>query len=756
MMRMSMMRMSMAQAGLIRLLPALLLPALLVPTGAAHAQIGGLLTQSNTPPVSRNQPVTFSADQVEYDRENSLVIASGHVEAWQNGHVLRADRIVFNRNTGTAAATGHVVLMEPDGQVMFADYAEVTRDMRDAVLKDMSARLAENGKLAANGARRVEGALNELAHVVYSPCDLCLKNPKEPPLWQIRAASAVQDLQHKRIEYRDAELEMFGIPVAYTPFMSMPDPSVKRASGFLMPGAGVSSHLGGFVDIPYYWAIDPQSDATIIPEMTTRAGPQLEGEYRRRFNNGTLNLSGSAGYLENSPQGTISAKGQFNYDDTWRWGFDVNRASSADYVRDVRIGDAYIGDSDVLASQIYAEGFGQGSYARLDTRFYQGLSSSVSTANLPIVLPRYQYSYFGRPDAWGGRLTLDADAFNVMRTIGTNTRRGRLTANWERPFTGRLGDLWTVTLHADAIGYNATQFNEQPNFGTHTNVDTARALPQIAVDVRWPFMRDSGSWGVQVIEPHLQLVAAPTVGDSQWNQYPNEDSLDIEFTDANLFGFNRFSGVDRLEGGVRLNAALKGTWYLGGTTFEGFVGQSYRAAPDNSFPTWSGLRDTVSDIVTRLSFVPADWLDLTYRSRLDHRSGQIRMADAVATVGVPRFRVNAGYIYTSYDPYYLYDQAPVPPANPPAGSPFYSPRDEITLGASTRWGHYRLSANARRDLTTNQMVSASADAAYEDECFIFDLLFYRRYTSFNNDGGSTALLLQFTFKTLGQIGYRAM
>lgn len=733
-----------------------LLMAVLVLSPAAHAQLGGALQGGKGASLTRNQPVTFTARQVEYDRKDALVIATGHVEAWQNDHVLRADRIVFNRNTGTAAATGHVVLLEPDGEVLFADYAEVTNNMKDAVLKDMRARLAENGKLAANGARRIGGVINEMTHVVYSPCNLCKKHPTTPPLWQVRARSAVEDLQHKRIEYYDAELQMFGIPVIYTPFLSMPAPSVKRASGWLMPAAGVSSHLGAFVDAPYYWVIDNQSDATLTPVMTTRAGPQLEGEYRRRLNNGFFSVNGTVGYLDNSPQGTVSAQGQFDYNKTWRWGFDVNRASSADYMRNFRIGDAYHGDTNVLTSNVYLEGFGVGAYSRLDTRLYQGLSNTIATANLPYVLPHYQYSYFGRPDAWGGRLSVDVGAFNVLRTQGTNTQRARLTANWERPFTGALGELWTITLHADAIAYNASQFDAQPNFGTHSRVDTARALPQVAVDFRWPFMRDSGSWGVQVIEPHLQLVAAPVVGDSQWNRYPNEDSLDIQFTDANLFGFNRFSGVDRLEGGVRLNAALQGTWYLGGTTFQGFIGQSFRAEKDTSFPAWSGLRDPVSDIVARATFAPTRWLDLTYRTRLDHTTLQTRMADAVASVGVSKFHLNAGYIYTSYDPYTLYDQSPAPPATPAAGSPFYSPRDEISLGATSRWGNYRFSAYARRNLTTNKMDSFSADAAWENECFIFDVMFYRRYTSINGDSGSTSLLFQFTFKTLGQIGYRAL
>ena len=45
----------------------------------------------------------------------------------------------------------------------------------------------------------------------------------------------------------------------------------------------------------------------------------------------------------------------------------------------------------------------------LDMRFYQGLSSSIIDSKLPVVLPRYEYSYFGRTDPLGGRLSLDTE-----------------------------------------------------------------------------------------------------------------------------------------------------------------------------------------------------------------------------------------------------------------------------------------------------------------------------------------------------------
>ena len=699
-----------------------------------------------------NAPVTFTADQVEYDREHSLVIARGSVEAWQNQHVLRADQVIFNRDTGVAAASGHVALLEPDGETLFAGYAEFTNDMANGILKDMGALLAENGRLAANGARRSPGPINELSRVVYSSCDLCLADPKKPPLWQIKAVSAVQDLENKMIEYRDATVEMYGVPVAYFPFLAHPDPSVPRKSGFLIPWAGNSSAVGAFFAQPYYWAIDGQSDATFVPMLTTKTGPQGDVQYRRSFNNGTLLLNGSAGYVANAPQGTIVARGQFVYDDTWRWGFDINRASSIVYLRDFHTGLDLIGSNTQLPSSAYVEGFGQGAYTRFEFISYQSLSLTAPDNALPLVLPRYEYSYFGQPDSLGGRLSVDLGAFDVLRGGGTDTRRASLTANWERPFTGDLGDRWKLTLHGDAAAYDAIQLNDQPNFGQTGRVDTARALPQIAIDVRWPFARDSGAWGTQVVEPMAQVILAPRTGGSQLYRLPNEDSMDFEFSDANLFGFNRFPGIDRLEGGTRLNAALHGAWYLGGTAFDGMVGQSYRTFKDDLFPAASGLYNQVSDLVARGTLSPTHWLDLTYRTRLDAKTLATHMADSTVSVGTPRFKVTGGYTYSAFDPYTYYEQA----TPPPAGSPYYSSRNEVSLAASSKWDKYRFSAFIRRDLANNQMIAYGGDIIYEDECFILDLKFNRRYTTYLYEDGATTLLLQFTFKTIGQFGYRAL
>ena len=746
---------------------ALLLASALVAAGAvaARAQFSALHAGPDAP-VSNDEPVYYQADSAEYDRDNGIVTLTGNVEIWQGPRDLRGDKVTYDRNTGVVAASGHVVLLEPDGQVIFGDYAELTRGMKDGIVSNLRSQLADNGHLAANGARRTEAKLNELSRAVYSTCDACKQDPDGPLLWDLRARSAVQDLDNKRIEYTDAVVDIYGVPVLYMPYFSHPDPSQRRASGFLVPLAGNTSYLGFYTELPYFWAINDSTDATIAPLLATKDGPAAVGQFRHRFNDGTVTIDGSAADSNKTAQGDIFVKGQFAIDDEWRWGFDIERASSAIYMRDFR----QSGEATVLASSVYLEGFGQGSYARLDSLAYQGLTSNLVPAQVPIVLPRYEYSFVGEPDALGGRTSVDTEEFNLIRDQGTNTDRISLRTRWERPFNGPLGDLWKLVLNVDSAGYSARGINLAPTWGSTNSANTAQAMPTAAVELHWPFERDAGAWGTQVVEPIVQLIAAPN-GSSYGasgalaangqlaTQIPNEDSFDYEFTDSTLFNLNRFYGVDRLEGGTRANVGLHTDWYFkDGEQIDALVGQGYRTAPDPAFVQGSGLNGTVTDIVSHVSYTPNSWFDITTRERFDHQTMNVRLADTLATGGPSWLRLSGGYLYSRYSPYNYYSNfVTVNGATSLSNTTdTNTPRSELTLGASTSYGHWRLHASARRNLQSQQMDNIGVGGAYEDECFVFDAEFYHRYTSLNGDHGDSGLLLQITLKTVGSFGYNGL
>jgi LPS-assembly protein len=733
---------------------------------ATYAQSGMAHPPEQRP--SRNEPVFYQADSASYDRTSGIVTLAGHVEIWQGERVLRADKVTYDRNTGVAAASGHVVLLDPTGQVVFADYAELSQGMKDGILSNFRAQLAANGRLAANGARRVEARINELSRVIYSACNACKEDPTRPLLWDVRARSAVQDVDAKRIEYYDAVVDMFGLPVMYMPYFTAPDPSARRSSGLLVPTPGYSKYLGSFVEIPYFWAIDGSTDATFTPILSSMQVGGIDLQVRHAFNNGQVTVNTSLARDEGTLQSDLFAKGQFALSDEWRWGFDLERATSVNYMRDYMIP----GLVDVLTSTIYLEGFGQGSYSRLDARAYQGLVASIVDSKLPFVLPRYEYSFVGEPDALGGRTSVQAGAFNILRQDGTDTRRVNLSLNWERPVTGALGDLWKLVLHVDSAAYDATKLEQQPTWGAADAASTAQAMPTLALEGRWPLMRHGE--GTQVIEPIVQLIAAPR-GSSYGivraangtplyvnTLIPNEDSMDFQFTDASLFALNRFPGIDRLEGGPRANVALHGTWYFGdGQNVDALIGQGYRVYPDPAFPVNSGLSGTVTDVVSHVSYTPNQYFDIMSRQRFDHNDFRLRFFDSLASAGPSWLKFSGGYIYELYNPYSYYDFVPtgmLVSGNPVPGQPLLNtgPVSEATIGLNTNFGHWRFGGQLIRDMHLNTMSDAGATLTYEDECFIFSANYFRRYTSINGDNGATTLYFQITLKTLGTFNVSGM
>jgi LPS-assembly protein len=717
--------------------------ALLFLPAATHAQLG---IPGIGSPASSDEPVTFTAEEVIFDQNADTVMARGRVEAWQGQRVLRADRFSYNRATGVATADGNVVLIEPDGQVLFADRAELSGGMRDAVLEGLRGLLAANARVAAAGGRRTGGRIMDLARVVYSPCNLCPDDPSRPPLWQLRARIASLHSDEQVVRYRDASLEFFGYQTLYTPYLSHAAPGAPRVSGFLSPTMGFSRVLGAFYEQPFHWVIDNSSDATFKATLSTEQVGGLGVAYRRAFNSGLLSLEGSFGNLTGSDldqQGIgwhFFSQGAFALDENWRTGFGVNRASSLDYLRAYRYGSP-----QQLTSNVFVEGFWstQG-YARTDARLYQDLVQRNTTGQVPFVLPYSYAEWVFQPDTLGGRFSLDAQGYSITRSQGTDSRRVGTRASYNLPLIGRYGELWTIKGRADLLAGHVEGLSEAPFFGP-TGEPGAWTNPNVrgAVDVRWPLMRSAGEWGSQIIEPRVQFVTGPNTG-RQLN-IPGEDSLDLEFTDATLFELNRYPGRDLQEGGTRMDGALRAAWlFPNGGQIEGLVGRSYRTSTEALFPVGSGLETRASDWVTRARVAPVPWFEALSRMRLDGDTGQQRLWDISGTVFGDRYSLSAGYIGTQA----AYNNA-------------YPKREEISLGGFVRLNdNWRIGAFGRYNLQLEEPVSALAAITYEDECLIFDARLIRRWTddavTGREDPTGTMLLFRITLKTIGDFGIRAL
>jgi len=199
---------------------------------------------ADAPEDNLNGQVLLQADEVDYDMDNSVVSARGHVEIDDAGKILLAERVDYDQKKDTVTASGHVSVLDEKGNVAFADHVTLSDKMREGALSTFSALIGKTGRVAAASARRIGGRYTIANHVAYTPCKICSQPGHRTPLWRVRARRVVYDEQKHEFYFHNASIEFFGVPLLYSPYLSEPDPSVKYASGILTPTLGNSTSVG--------------------------------------------------------------------------------------------------------------------------------------------------------------------------------------------------------------------------------------------------------------------------------------------------------------------------------------------------------------------------------------------------------------------------------------------------------------------------------------------------------------------------------
>ena len=754
--------------------------ALCIAGSTAFAQLG---LHGEGQKTNKNAPVVFQADEVQYDDEHGLTIAKGHVEISQNDQVLLADTVSYSRHTDTVTASGHVSLLMPTGEVVFSDFMELRDSMNTGFAQNVRMLLADRSRLAANTARRLNGNVLEIRRGIYSPCDLCKDDPTAPPAWDLRAREIRHDKEQKVIEFRDVMLDIDGIPVFYSPYLSEPDPSVKRASGFLTPSFGNSNNLGVHLTVPYYLVLGPDKDLTLSPRFTSRAGPVMAAEYRQRFSNGELSAIGSLNYSNfgsgnvsdagSEVRGHINAGGIFDIDPTYRTGFQIQRASDQTYLLRFGFGNPLL---NALISRAYLEGFQPRAETDVNAYIFQPLLPGLGDSTQPIVLPVANRNWQSEPDAWGGVTHLNANLLNIVREVGTQTRRMSMGAMWDKTFRDGIGGQYkfTASVRGDAysIGNLSPKSNPElpsayfsvggapPGEPISRNFLAGRAFPQVGLQWSYPLVHRSENISA-LIEPVTAVYVGPSGGNQR--KIPDEDSLGFELHDTDLFRPDRLAGYDILDTGQRVDYGLKGGLYnVGGGSYRFLVGQSYRAQPNPFLPPGSGAEQRLSDVVGRVTLSPNAYLDLIYRFRLDKSTLSNKTQEVGLNVGPQGFKVGASFVLIP--PQQLNEVV----TNPATGQTvLFGKREQLTVSATAKLTRYwslvgsetinlTNSTNVVNGIVTPQSSNTSLYATlagvYQDECMSFIGSVTQSGIRNGDVTPGVSVLFSVVFKNLGEIG----
>ena len=121
-------------------------------------------------------------------------------------------------------------------------------DFQDGLIQGARLILNEQFQVAAVEGRRTKGRFNSLYRTVATSCVVCEQS--RPPIWRVRANRVTHDEQAERLYFDDAVFDIFGLPVLYSPKLSVPAPGVDRATGVLVPTASTSNIYGSGRSFP--------------------------------------------------------------------------------------------------------------------------------------------------------------------------------------------------------------------------------------------------------------------------------------------------------------------------------------------------------------------------------------------------------------------------------------------------------------------------------------------------------------------------
>ena len=669
------------------------------------------------------EPASLVADSVQA-QGGGILVAAGNVEVLYQGSRLRAVKVTYDQNANRLVIVGPLTLIDADGHAtLLADSADLSADLMNGILLSARMVLDQKMQVAATRIDRVGGRYTQLTQTVTSSCQVCAAHPV--PLWEIRARRVIHDQLKQQMYFEDAHLRFAGVPVFYFPVLRLPDPTVQRARGFLIPNLYASSNFGTALKLPYFIPFGPSSDLTVTPFLGTKAARSLSVRYRQAFDSGAIEINGATSrdaLVPGKQRGYLFASGNFALPQGFRLQFQLQTVSDPDYFLNYGLPQVDRLETGVEISRTTRDEYIDGSILH-----FHSIRAGDDNATLPNNVGTFDWVRRFQPGLVGGTVTLSFRSMALIRAssdpiAGRDVTRAGVLADWHRNWVLPGGIIATAVAAVQSDVYRIAQ---DPTYGS----PLTRTLPQAAVELRWPWVRAGANGAAQVIEPIVQLIWSPR----SVTGVPNEDSQLSEFDEGNLWSLDHFSGVDGTETGARANIGLSWTryapegWSVGVT-----AGRIFRQISATSFDPAAGLGGAASDWLVAGQ---VRWKGLDVINRTVFDTSGIAKEELRLQWSGGRFQVGTSYLWMV--------------ANPASLSLSTLPSREWIMDASypirPDWSG---KVAWRYDFVANRADATGLGFTWRNECISVDLSLSRLYAS------STSVSPTTTFGfSVGLIGF---
>ncbi|GGA50420.1 LPS-assembly protein LptD [Pelagibacterium lentulum] len=681
-------------------------------------------------PPAAGRDMAVAADAMIFNQANDTVVATGNVGIAFEGYSATADRAIYYQRSGRVELIGNVAFTDPDGVRYVADRIELEDSFRDGFLQALTVEFPDGARFTAADANFDEGLQRIYREGIYAPCGECIGTHGGPIGWKVRATTIITDGGEQTINFEQPVLEFLGVSVAWLPWLTLPTDEDLE-----FPVFSYKDEYGYSLSFPFFRHSIAGGNLLFTPTVFSRQGLMLGLDWRHRAGpvsyrvrtSGIYQLDPGAfgGLGDREFRGALQTNGSFRPTSEWLVGWSAHTFTDPGYLRD------YNHESrDNLRNEIYAQYLTPESYADIRVQQHVRLTDDNEWSTWDDYHGRLEQDGLTHPNAVGEHnIDLDDD-------MGRVTLSGRLlglTRLQDHQYHGFVGGYAGRSVHAMAQagwtnqyitggaaispylglrGDLATYAGESTLPGAPEDQTLFSATPIAALDVRYP-LRARTSGATHIIEPIAQVVYRGS--NESIVGIVNNDSHSSTFDTSSLFDFNRFSGADRQETGLRTNVgfALQ-TSFDNGAWLSASIGQSFHLAGTNAFGVedgtaaglGGGLDDDASYIVASLEGAINPFLSGGIRAQFDPETGDIPTTNARLTASRDGYAVTGSYAWAD--------------ANPDLGvtEERHDIGAEFTVPLMDYW---RVRTGARWDLTNAELLRTTAAIEYDDRFLAFGL-----------------------------------
>lgn len=650
------------------------------------------------------------ADEIKINQAGELV-ASGAVTVWYEDRKVTASSITYASQNDKLIIRGPIRIIDNQSTMILGDQAELSEDLKVGIIKSAKIILGYQVQIAAAKVLQKDARYSEAFNIAATSCHVCLN---KTPLWQIRARKIVQDKFEKQIYFEHAQLRVLDIPVLYLPFMRLPDPSLKRATGLLAPKLKTSSVLNTGIKIPYFIRLNKHKDFTITPFYSPKT-KTIEYRYRQAYTSGFMLIEGALtrdALIPNKNRGYILSDTSLILQNGYNLEIQLQAVSDPSYLFEYDFAqlDRLNTKLELSRSMRY-----QNSEVKLSN--YHSLRENENNATQPTLVAEGTIESRLNPDMIKGEIGLEANFLKSYRysdlnndgpdsdtlVDGYDTTRLSLLSNWDHGWEIANG----IILHFEnEFGLSQYYVQQHADIGPKAT----RMFGVGAVGLRWPWYRINSNGGIGIVEPQIQLVRSV----SSNSAVPNDDSTQIEFDEGNLFRLNRAPGLDLIENGSRLNVGLAGSQFMNsGSNLSWKIGRVLRSEALSTFPSGSGLSNSISDWLLATNFQQKNGIELINRA-LIASDGVVTKSETSLKVNRNQHQIRATHVELTKDSNISQDQS------------LSSVALEWNYNLNSNW---RSDSKFQFDSNIGRLSKLELGLRYENECVNVDLSSSRSFST---------------------------